>query len=77
MLQYFTGNRDRNNIKQHRLFPVAHARFLRILPKGWHRWISMRVELNGCPAGKYNLQLMLYVSELLLNQYIQVIGQLN
>lgn len=51
--QYFPGNTNRNGIVMHRLFPMPRARVLRFLPNRWHRWISMRVEVHGCPAGKY------------------------
>ncbi|XP_068726460.1 uncharacterized protein, partial [Montipora capricornis] len=54
---YFPGNRNRDGIVMHRLFPMPRARILRFLPKNWHRWISMRVELNGCPSGRCSLPL--------------------
>ena len=50
--QYFPGNTNRNGIVMHRLFPMPRARVLRFRPNRWHRWISMRVEVHGCPAGK-------------------------
>ena len=60
MFQYFTGNRDRNSLKQHRLFPVARARFIRFIPRGWYKWISMRAEVYGCPAGNNVFPVLIY-----------------
>ncbi|XP_015756081.1 PREDICTED: uncharacterized protein LOC107335265 [Acropora digitifera] len=54
---YFPGNTNRNGIVMHRLFPMPRARVLRFRPNRWHRWISMRVEVHGCPAGRCSLPL--------------------
>jgi hypothetical protein len=48
----FTGNNDQNCVVDHDLLdPAIDARFIRLLPKSWTEYISLRMELYGCPAG--------------------------
>ena len=44
----FQGNVDKNSIVHHDFAPFIVARFLRVHPKTWHNYISMRIEIYGC-----------------------------
>jgi len=44
------GNSDRNSIVQNELIPAVRARFVRLNPKTWQSYPSMRVDLLGCRA---------------------------
>ena len=44
----FKGNTDKNTVVKHVLYPPIRARLIRVLPKTWHSWPSMRMELYGC-----------------------------
>jgi len=44
----FQGNTDRNTVVSHVLPQHIRARYVRFLPKGWHAYVAMRVELYGC-----------------------------
>ncbi|XP_028410605.1 von Willebrand factor-like [Dendronephthya gigantea] len=44
----FSANSDRNSVVRQEISPVVVARFIRIQPKTWHSYISMRVEFYGC-----------------------------
>ena len=49
--QLFRGNINRFGIVFHRInrpFVASHVRFY---PRSWYSWISMRVEIYGCPTG--------------------------
>ena len=46
--QVFQGNVDDNSIVHHDFAPLIVARFLRVHPKTWHNYISMRIEIYGC-----------------------------
>ena len=46
--QEFQGNYDVNSIVYHDIAPAIKARFIRVHPTGWERYISMRVEFYGC-----------------------------
>lgn len=48
-LQIFAGNFDRNSIVRHELLPPFHANLVKIHPVSYCGWISMRIELYGCP----------------------------
>ena len=48
LTQVFLGNTDRDTVAYHDLNPVIDARFVRVLPMEWERYISMRFELYGC-----------------------------
>ena len=52
LLQQFQGNYDRYSIRTHAFKPALFARYVRINPRGWRSWISMRLELYGCPWSK-------------------------
>ena len=43
---------DRHLVVMHQLRPSIKARYLRIYPKTWYSYISMRIELYGCRLGK-------------------------
>ncbi|KXJ09248.1 Venom prothrombin activator oscutarin-C non-catalytic subunit [Exaiptasia diaphana] len=44
----FKGNTDQNTVVKHDLNPPIRARFVKVLPKTWNAWPSMRMELYGC-----------------------------
>ena len=52
--KYFQANRDQHSIVANVINPPIIARFCRIIPRGWYRHISMRVEFYGCKAGIRN-----------------------
>lgn len=68
ILQYFQGNRDQHSLVCNVLNPPVIARFMRIIPRGWYRHISMRIEFYGCKAGKIGKKNM--TSKLLCIDYI-------
>ena len=68
ILQYFQGNRDQHSLVRNVLNPPVIARFMRIIPRGWYRHISMRIEFYGCKAGKREKKKM--VSKLLRIDYM-------
>lgn len=45
----FPGNYDRHSIVTHEFVPAFHARLVKIHPLSYNSWISMRIELYGCP----------------------------
>lgn len=47
-LQVFYGNSDRSSAVQSLLRPPIVARYIRILPLGWHTRIAIRMELLMC-----------------------------
>ena len=49
----FNGNSDRNSKVVNAISPPFVARYVRILPKGWELWPSLRWELYGCRYSKY------------------------
>lgn len=46
--QVFYGNSDRSSTVQNLLRPPIVARYIRLLPLGWHTRIAMRMELLMC-----------------------------
>ncbi|XP_028416207.1 lactadherin-like [Dendronephthya gigantea] len=44
----FQGNKDRNSIVTHTLKNEIKARYIRVLPKSWSNYPTMRLELYGC-----------------------------
>ena len=44
----FAGNNDRDTVVKHDLKPPVIARYIRLVPKTWYVWISLRMELYGC-----------------------------
>lgn len=46
----FQGNMNENRIVKNDLIPAIVARYIRVRPKSWNDWISMRMELYGCGA---------------------------
>ena len=48
------GNNDSNTTVRNKFDPPIITRFLRIYPREFdkNRWMGMRVELYGCPAGQ-------------------------
>ena len=51
-LQTFVGNKDAESVVINQVEPSFEAVCVRLHPQSWHRWISMRVELFGCPGNK-------------------------
>ena len=49
----FAGNTDKSTIVSHVLSPAINARYIRVQPKTWNEYISMRIELVGCHTGNY------------------------
>ncbi|XP_028395314.1 EGF-like repeat and discoidin I-like domain-containing protein 3 [Dendronephthya gigantea] len=47
----FHGNTDGNSVVKNVLSPAVTARYIRIHPKTWIIYISLRVELYGCQKG--------------------------
>ena len=47
----FPANSDRGSIVRHVLSPPVVARYIRINPTNWSRYIAMRVEFRGCRGG--------------------------
>ncbi|KAL9978627.1 hypothetical protein ACROYT_G016164 [Oculina patagonica] len=45
----FAGNFDRNSVVTHEILPPFHAYLVKIHPVSYYGWMSMRVELYGCP----------------------------
>ena len=57
ILQYFTGNRDRNTVVTNSFVQILRCRYIRVHPRRWYKHISMRVEFYGCLTGiLYNLE---------------------
>lgn len=48
MSQVFYGNSDRSSMVQNLLRPPIVARYIRLLPLGWHTRIALRLELLMC-----------------------------
>lgn len=46
----FAGNFDRNSIVAHEMLPPFYANLVKIHPVSYYGWMSMRVELFGCPV---------------------------
>ncbi|XP_015754014.1 PREDICTED: coagulation factor V-like [Acropora digitifera] len=44
----FTANTDRHSVVCHRFKKRIAAMFVRVHPKSWYSWISMRIEFKGC-----------------------------
>ena len=49
--QIFNGNTDRHSVVYHQFVRPFKAIYVRIYPRTWYGWISMRAELYGC-SGK-------------------------
>ena len=49
--QELLGNVDKTTVKQE-LDPPIVARFLRIYPRHYHRFRTLRLELYGCTSGQ-------------------------
>ena len=54
--QVFDGNADRHTVVYHKFTRHFSAMYVRVHPRTWYSWVSMRVELFGCPIGKSNRQ---------------------
>ena len=48
LLQIFDGNTDRHSIVYHQFTRPFTAVYVRIYPRTWYGWISMRAEIYGC-----------------------------
>ncbi|CAH3172634.1 unnamed protein product [Porites evermanni] len=46
-VKQFQGNYDRYSVRTHAFRPALLARYVRINPRRWHGWMSMRLELYG------------------------------
>ncbi|KXJ09243.1 venom prothrombin activator oscutarin-C non-catalytic subunit [Exaiptasia diaphana] len=44
----FKGNTDQNTVVKHDLNPPIRARFIKVVPKTWNGYPTMRMELYGC-----------------------------
>ena len=49
-IQVFVGNKNANSVVTNQVKPAFEAVNVRLHPQTWHRWISLRVELFGCPG---------------------------
>ncbi|XP_028416222.1 lactadherin-like [Dendronephthya gigantea] len=47
-VKVFQGNKDQNSIVTHTFKNEIVARYIRVLPKSWKDYPSMRLELYGC-----------------------------
>ena len=56
----FAGNTDKSTIVSHVLSPAINARYIRVQPKTWNEYISMRIELVGYHTGNYIKQMFDY-----------------
>lgn len=50
MYQAFVGNKNAKDVVMNQVHPAFEAVYVRLHPQRWHRWISMRAELFGCPG---------------------------
>ncbi|XP_071782422.2 coagulation factor V [Centroberyx gerrardi] len=48
MSKTFIGNTDNNGHVKNYIYPPIFSRFIRIIPKSWKSYITMRIELLGC-----------------------------
>ena len=60
LIKIFTGNVDSNSIVSHLLSPYITARFIRIIPVTWNRYIALRVEFYGCREGNQYVSIYCY-----------------
>ena len=60
--QIFQGNTERYFVVVHRLRPTIKARYIRVHPRTWYGYISMRMELYGCRLGKSPKCIHVYVA---------------
>lgn len=44
----FPGNKDRNTVVKHYLKHPFRAQYVRLVPRTYHGWVSMRMEWYGC-----------------------------
>ena len=51
-LQVFLGNNDRYKVATEVIDPPIIAQYVRVKPKTWHGFVSMRVEFYGCTEGE-------------------------
>lgn len=58
--QLFRGNYDRYIVVTHVLKRPITARYVRLHPRAYHGWMSMRVEFYGCIIGISCYQFCLY-----------------
>lgn len=49
-IKEFLGNADRETVVKNAFVPPIRARLIRINPRAWFGWLSMRVEFYGCPS---------------------------
>lgn len=47
-LQLFNGNTDRHSVVYHQFTRPFTAVYVRLYPRTWYSWISMRAEIYGC-----------------------------
>ena len=52
-LKVFTGNSDQYSVVTHALKNPIITRYLRIKPKTWRGYISLRAEFYGCRQGGF------------------------
>jgi len=56
-MQMFDGNLNDNDVVENTLpYPIV-ARYIRINPQRWARFISLRVEFYGCRFGRLPLNI--------------------
>ncbi|CAB4024809.1 Hypothetical predicted protein [Paramuricea clavata] len=49
VVKVFQANADKNSIVTHSFKNPIHARYMRVLPKSWSSYPTMRLEYYGCP----------------------------
>ncbi|CAH3022884.1 unnamed protein product [Porites evermanni] len=67
-VKIFSGNSDRNSVVYHRFLRSFSAAYVKIHPRTWYGWISMRVELYGCARPLCNTALGLQSGRLRNNK---------
>jgi len=71
LLQEFGGNSDRNTARYHYLSSPFVARYIRFHPVEWHKHVSMRAGLIGCPRyGKTVLVHRVHDSDVISSYHI-------
>lgn len=68
--QQFQGNYDRYSVRTHAFRPALLARYVRVNPRRWHGWMSMRLELYG---GRWGKQLNLFYKDLYDNRFFSLV----
>ncbi|RDD40406.1 Mucin-like protein [Trichoplax sp. H2] len=51
-IKLFNGNSNPYEIKNNCVYQTVTAKYLRFIPKTWHRWIAMKIAVRGCTFAK-------------------------